>query len=233
MAVFALSDLHLGTAVNKPMDIFDTVWKNHMYKIAENWNSVVNAEDTVLVPGDISWGLKTDEVISDLDFIASLKGRKIIGKGNHDLWWKKINSFSDRYEGIEFLKSGFLKAEGFAVCGTKGYVCPGSEDFKNETEDMKLYLREVMRLETSIKSAINEGYTGEKIIVMLHYPPTNEKKENSLFTDIIKYYNIKTVIYGHLHSNRGYDASLRGRADNTEYYLVSSDYLKHKPLRLF
>lgn len=232
MSIFALSDLHLSFAVDKPMEVFDPVWKNHAEKIKENWNNVIKDSDTVLIPGDISWGLSLDEVKPDLDYIESLNGSKIIGKGNHDLWWKSINKLSGSYGSLSFLKSGYIIAEGYAVCGTKGYACPGSEDFKEPERDMKLYLREAGRLEASVKSAAEEGLAGDKIIVMLHYPPTNEKKENSLFTDIIKYYNIKTVVYGHLHSNRKYDYSLSGTVDGAYYSLVSTDFLNHTPLKI-
>ena len=86
MGIFAISDLHLSEAVHKPMDIFGSVWTAHKKKIEENWRKTVSDGDTVLVPGDISWGMSFEEAMPDLRFIESLPGRKILMSGNHDYW---------------------------------------------------------------------------------------------------------------------------------------------------
>ena len=70
------------------------------------------------------------------------------------------------------------------------------------------------------------------IIAVTHFPPTNEKKEPSDFTDIYKEYNIKRVIYGHLHGEDKYNNSFQGMEEGIEYTLVSGDYIDFKPVRI-
>ena len=65
MALYTIGDLHLALSVpDKPMDIFGG-WDDYMNKIKTNWNSIVKNEDVVVVPGDISWALKLNEVYED------------------------------------------------------------------------------------------------------------------------------------------------------------------------
>ena len=91
MAIFVLSDLHLSTdlSMNKSMDVFGDRWRDYMQKIQKNWNAVVGENDTVIVPGDISWATRLEEAYADLDFLNKLNGKKLLGKGNHDFWWSR------------------------------------------------------------------------------------------------------------------------------------------------
>ncbi len=84
-----MGDLHLsmGCVKPKPMEVFGDRWKDHSEKIRKRWQAVVGLNDTVVIPGDISWALDIREVTEDIKFIDSLPGKKIISKGNHDYWW--------------------------------------------------------------------------------------------------------------------------------------------------
>lgn len=108
MALFALSDLHLSFSSNKPMDIFGEVWENHHLKILNNWNSKVMEDDVVLIPGDISWAMKFEEALLDLEFIHNLNGKKVLLKGNHDYWWSSISKLNSLYEDMFFYKIIFI-----------------------------------------------------------------------------------------------------------------------------
>ena len=68
MKVFAIGDLHLSfdERIEKPMDVFGPRWINHHQRVKENWEKTVQAEDMVILPGDISWGLRLDEAMEDL-----------------------------------------------------------------------------------------------------------------------------------------------------------------------
>lgn len=225
MSLFAIADLHLSLYRKKTMDIFGDNWRNHCEKIKENWCRIVGKDDTVLLPGDISWAMNMKEVKPDINFIHELKGKKVILSGNHDYWWGSTSDLNDMYEDIFFLKNYFYPFGDFAVCGTRGWLCPNDTYF--DEHDKKIYLREAGRLRFSLDSAVNSGF--EKIIVMTHFPPTNDKKENSLFIDIIKSYSVDKVVYGHLHGKDNFNSSLLGKVDGVEYILVSSDYLDFKP----
>jgi len=228
MALYTISDLHLGFNVEKPMDIFGEKWKDHTNRIKENWISKITEEDMVLIAGDISWSLKEQDSKYDLDWINELPGKKIISKGNHDYWWGSIAKLNSMYENTKFLQNNFYIYEEYAICGTRGWICPGYD--KYSAKDEKIYNREQIRLRLSLDAAKNNGF--EKIIVMLHYPPTNENFEESEFTKIIKEYKVEKVIYGHLHGPILLRKLLNGYFDEVEYILTSADYLDFNPKRI-
>ncbi|MDS0525567.1 metallophosphoesterase [Clostridium sp. SHJSY1] len=227
MALYAISDLHLAFNDNKPMDIFGEKWNNHDQKIKENWIKKVREEDTVLIAGDISWAMKEEDSKADLQWIDSLPGKKIISKGNHDYWWGSISKLNSMFEKTKFLQNNYFVYNDYAICGTRGWICPGTERFTEK--DNKIYLRELIRLRLSLDEAKKAGY--DKFIVMLHYPPTNEKFEESGFTSIIKEYDVEKVIYGHLHGN-GLNRVLNGLVDKVEYIMTSVDFIDFDPKKI-
>ncbi|KAB3531627.1 serine/threonine protein phosphatase [Alkaliphilus pronyensis] len=228
MALYAIADLHLSNSTDKPMDIFGSHWFLHHEKIKENWCNNVAIEDTVLIAGDISWAMNIEAAKADLNWINQLPGKKILIKGNHDFWWSSITSLNSLYEDIHFLQNNFYTYEDYAICGTRGWLSPNKTKFTQQDE--KIYQREVHRLILSLEAAKKEGYS--KIIVMLHYPPTNEDFEASLFTKTLEEYNVERVIYGHLHGVDSFKAGLQGIHRGVEYHLVSCDYLDFKLLKL-
>ena len=224
MALYAISDLHLALSGDKPMDVFGELWLKHDEKIKYNWLQLINEQDTVLIGGDISWSMSMEESMRELEWIHSLPGRKIMVKGNHDYWWGSINKLNSLYSNMKFIQNNFFNYEDYAICGTRGWICPGSE--KSTAHDEKIYSRELHRLTLSLDSAKDQGYT--KYICMTHYPPTNERFEDNGFTEIFKAYGVEKVIYGHLHGP-SLQHILHGQRDNIEYIMTSSDYLNFVP----
>ena len=227
MALYALSDLHLSFSQDKPMDIFGERWLNHDKKIYKNWIERVNNEDTILLGGDLSWSLKMEDAKEELNFIANLPGRKIAIKGNHDFWWSSVNKLNQMYENFHFLQNNFYVYKDFAICGSRGWVSVGSDKFTDD--DLKIYKRELIRLELSLKAAKDEGF--ENIICMIHYPPVNEKREDSGFIELFKKYNVQKVLYGHLHGKTQLGA-MTGFVDGIEYILTAGDYIDFDPIRI-
>lgn len=227
MSLYAISDLHLALNVDKPMDIFGNKWFNHHEKIKENWESKISEEDTVLIAGDISWSMNMEEGLGDLEYIHNLPGRKIIIKGNHDFWWGSITKLNSLYNDMNFIQNNFFTYEDYAICGTRGWN--NAEGENSSEHDLKIYNREILRLRLSLDAAKKSGYT--KLIVMIHYPPTNDKFEESEFTKVFKEYNVEKVIYGHLH---GYSLSkvLEGVVENVEYIMTSCDYINFDPIKI-
>lgn len=228
MALYAIADLHLSESGEKPMDVFGENWILHTQKIKDDWLLKVNDGDTVLIAGDISWEMNIDNAMIDLNWISQLPGRKILCKGNHDYWWTSITKINALYKNMDFLQNNFFFYDGSAICGTRGWICPNSYNYTEE--DTKIYLREANRLETSLEKAKIAGYT--KIVAMLHYPPTNELMETSLFTDMFEKYGVGEVIYGHLHGAESYKIGLKGLFNGVNYRLVSCDYLNFKLARI-
>lgn len=231
MAIYAISDLHLSfdSAVDKPMDIYGERWVNHAEKIKKEWEENVCADDTVIVAGDISWALKLNEAMADLEWISKLPGKKVLIKGNHELWWNGVNKLNKLYDDIYFLQNTCYEAEGIAICGSRGWICPGTTDFTSE--DLKIYERELTRLEMSLSMAASLGYK-DNIIAALHYPPTNENHQASGFTRLFEQYGVKHVVYGHLHGNEIWKRGIKGILNGVKYELVSQDYTNGKLIQL-
>ncbi|MBE6048166.1 MAG: serine/threonine protein phosphatase [Clostridium sp.] len=227
MALYAISDLHLAFNNNKPMDIFGEKWSNHDVKIKTNWLSKINEDDMILIAGDISWAMREDESMMDLQWIEDLPGKKIISKGNHDYWWNSITKLNSKFKNTKFLQNNYYVYKDYAICGSRGWICPGSDKFTQKDE--KIYLRELIRLRLSLDSAKKAGFN--KIIVMIHYPPTNEKFEQSDIVKLLKEYNVEKVVYGHLHG-AALRRVLNGVNDGIEYIMTSGDYIDFDPIKI-
>lgn len=230
MSLYAISDLHLALGIDKPMDVFGGRWENYMEKLKYNWESTILENDYVIIPGDISWATYLDSAFEDFDYIEKLPGKKIISKGNHDYWWttsSKLNKYltDKQFNTISFLHNNAFCVEDVIICGTRGWKCPGDEDFKKDDE--KIYKREVDRLELSIKAAMQLGNNPK--LVFLHYPPVTIKTPASGFIDVMKKYDIKSCFYGHLHGE-GIKGAIEGNIEGVEVKLISADYLNFRPI---
>lgn len=228
VSLYAISDLHLSLSEDKPMDIFGDKWYKHDEKIKSNWINKIKDKDTVLIAGDISWSMKMEDGMKELEWIHELPGRKILIKGNHDYWWGSISKLNSMFEDMNFIQNNFFTYEDYAICGSRGWICPGGDYFKEK--DKKIYDRELIRLRLSLEGAQKAGYNN--IITMLHYPPTNDKFDASGFTEIFKEYNVEKVIYGHLHGPFNYNI-LNDTLDGIEYKLTSCDYIGFDPITIF
>ncbi len=222
MSIFAISDLHLSFGADKPMNIFRG-WENHTDRLRANWCRLVKPEDTVILPGDLSWGLKLHETLEDFKFLESLPGRKLILKGNHDLWWstaKKIHEFLDAngIKTVEIIFNNCAIAEDYAIAGTRGW-------FYDDTGSKKVLLREAGRLDASLKAAEE---TGLPILTFLHYPPVYGKEVCNEMLDVLRTHNITQVYYGHIHG-LGFNNAV-SQYEELKLKLVSCDCIDFTPL---
>lgn len=221
MKIFAISDLHLSISTNKPMDIFGGNWVNYMDKIRQDWVNKVTDEDLVLIGGDISWAMNIDDAKIDLEYLADLPGKKILIKGNHDYWWSGIGKVRDILPyNFYALQNDSIRFDGVVICGSRCWSVPGSPDFNEQ--DRKIYLRETERLKLSLKDCQKLKQDGDKVIALIHYPPFNVHRENTLFTDIFEEYKVDKVVYGHLHGKNVRSDKLV-KKNGIEYYLTSCD----------
>lgn len=227
MKIFAISDLHLSTTTDKPMDVFGGEWTNYEEKIFENWNACVSDDDIVLLAGDLSWGMTFNEALPDIEVVSKLKGKKVIIKGNHDYWWKSISLIRDNLpNGFFAVQNDCIRIGNLLVCGTRGWNIPeiGRELSK---EDKKIYDRELLRLELSLTNMEKQRKEGDYVVCMMHYPPFNSSRKESDFTRLIDKFNVNAVVYGHVHGkrdNRGNETIING----LHYYLTSCDQTLNK-----
>ena len=233
MKIFAISDLHLTSSTNKPMDVFGGNWVGGYWdKIKTDWRNKVTDSDVVLIGGDISWAMSLEGATGDLIEIDALPGKKVLIRGNHDYWWASMNKMKALpLKNTVFIQNNALLCGGYVFCGTRGGTVPEDRDVQSE-EDKKIFDREIIRLELTLKEATKLATCGEPIICMMHYPPFNAAFADSAFTELIRQYDVKTVIYGHLHGNlsRYKDVVYK---NNVPYYLTSCDFLNNTLLKLY
>jgi len=228
MKIFAISDLHLCLSGAKPMDIFGATWENYLEEIKKDWNSRVDEDDIVLMSGDMSWALKLEEATKDLEYLNSLKGKKIIVRGNHDYWWKSISALRREFpKSIYPLQNDAIKVGEYIISGTRGWVVPERNKPYLE-QDQKLYAREQIRLELSLQSAkALKTSDDDKIICMIHFPPFNSNLDASEFTSLFEKYNVDKVVYGHLHGKLSRSIN-HINLNGIDYFLTSCDKLNNK-----
>lgn len=227
MSLFVIGDLHLSLSADKPMDIFSG-WNDYMSRLENNWQCLVSPDDTVVIPGDISWAMDLESAVKDFKFIDRLNGRKIILKGNHDYWWSTVSK-TDRFlsdngiDSISVLNNNHYRYNNVGICGTRGWINDGSE-----AADAKVIKREAMRLERSIQSALADKL---EPIVFLHYPPVFANVNNPDILDVMHRYNIGWCFYGHLHGP-SCSLAVNEKRYGINFRLVSSDFLQFKPLNI-
>ncbi len=241
MALYALGDLHLSFQVDKTMEPFGSIWRHHERKIKKQVNRLVKPEDTLVLTGDHSFGKHLDQCEEDLAFISGLPGRKVLLRGNHDMFWdaKKTDRLNRHFDGkLFFLQNNFAVYEDYALVGTKGYTFEGpfyldrrgrivGWDEERKAQAEKLVSREMGRLRESFRQAQEAGY--RKFVMFLHYPPTSILEESSPFTEIAEEYGATAVVYSHCHGEQRFGDSIRGSFHGINYMLVSGDYLNFQP----
>ena len=224
MALYAIGDTHLSLSVEKPMDVFGGAWVGYVDKLVEGFQGI-KEEDTVVLCGDLSWGMGLEEAKEDFAFLNALPGgRKLILKGNHDYWGNtanKMNKFfrENDFDSLEILHNNCFYYGDTALCGTRGW-------FYEETGDQKVFLRELGRLETSLKAA------GEsEKLCFLHYPPLYQGYTCPEIMALLERYGVKACYYGHLHGG-SHRLAVEGARNGVDYRLVAADFVGFKPLKI-
>lgn len=226
MKIYAISDLHMSVACDKPMDVFGGNWVGYLDKIRADWEEKVKDEDLVLIGGDISWAMNAKDAETDLLSISDLPGKKILIKGNHDYWWSGIGKVRDMLpENFFALQNDGIKFGKVVICGTRCWSVPGAPDFTEQ--DRKLYMRETERLKLSLKAASGLMEEGDGLIALVHFPPFNAKREDTAFTELFEEYGVNSVVYGHLHGKFVRSDKLVVK-NSVKYYLTSCDQVDNK-----
>jgi predicted phosphohydrolase len=236
MAVFVIADLHLDTKTNqKSMEIFGNRWLGYVDKIQKNWNRVVGADDTVIIPGDISWALSLEDATEDLKFIDSLNGKKIIMKGNNDFWWSTVSKLEKffaehKINSIKILNNNALEVEEYIIAGSRGWFTDKSiqESTDLDVDYDKIINRETIRLKMSLDSAkkLKEN-TDKEILVFFHFPPIWGDFCCERIIELLREYDIKRCFFGHIHGNYAVsDSFLYG---NIRFQMISADFLDFIP----
>ncbi len=260
MPLYAIGDLHLPSSRGKGMEKFGGRWRNHVEKLKSRWNAIVEKSDTVVIPGDFSWGMTLDECADDFRFLDSLNGRKILLKGNHDYWWSspaKINAFfvENGIESVEILQNGAKSVEldsgRVVICGSRGWFVEERLQKQNKNSQTiadwgKMINRECLRLRLSLDEGMrllgginDSGVTDEscknvsesgEIFLFMHFPPKFSGFVCPEIISVIKEYPVKRVFFGHIHGK--YAIPSYEDYDGLRLELVSADFLDFYPKKV-
>lgn len=236
MSLFSIADLHLSLGTEKPMDKFGGRWINHTDKLVKNWRAVVNDDDTVVIPGDISWGMTLEEALPDFLLLESLPGTKIIGKGNHDFWWSTLNKInklfdSNNIKSIKLLQNNAFVVENYIICGTRGwYVEERYQNTVGNADYKKIVNRETIRLQSSLNSAFSLQNINNKknILVYFHFPPVFNGFVCREIIDVLHKNKIKKCYFGHIHGT--YNVPKTFDFEGISMTMISADFLNFIPM---
>ena len=226
MALYAIGDLHLSLSVNKSMEVFGPAWENYVARIEESLGALTE-DDTLILAGDTSWGMNLQEAEADFRFLDRFPGKKYLIKGNHDYWWTtaaKFRRFCEEKEikSLELLHNNCAFYGDYALCGTRGWFL----EEEQKPHNAKVLAREVGRLEASLQAA------GEKpILCFLHYPPLYQGYTCPEILAVLEKYRVQQCCYGHLHGLT-IRRRLEGKRGETEFFLISADYLEFVPKKI-
>ena len=227
MSLFAIGDLHLSLDGSKSMEVFGGRWTDYQQKIERGF-SLLTDEDVCVLCGDLVWGMTMEAALEDFRFISRLPGKKIILKGNHDYWWstaaKAYRFFEENgMENLQVLHNNCYEYGPYALCGTRGWFF---EEERGDAHARKIMLREVGRLEASLKAAGKRPK-----LVFLHYPPIYQGYECPEILSLLEQYQVERCYYGHIHG-KGHAAAFQGERNGTVFRMVSADYLDFYPLKV-
>lgn len=228
MSLFVIGDTHLSLSTDKPMDIFGG-WKNYMQRLEENWRSVVQPQDTVIIPGDVSWGMSLEQAKEDFLFLHRLPGKKILMKGNHDYWWTtraKMESFlgENGLDSLSILHNNAVSVEGLSLCGSRGWMFEQGQE-----HDKKIINREAGRIRASLQDA--QRFGEQEKVLFLHYPPVFMQDSIPEFFEVMNQYGVRRCYYGHIHS-QGCRFAFQGEWCGVHLEMVSADYLRFMPKKI-
>lgn len=243
MTIWAIADLHLAFSTpDKSMEFFEGPWIGYMDKIEKNWKAHVQANDLVLLAGDISWAMKLHEAKIDLDWIDKLPGQKVMIKGNHDYWWDSIAQLRKMLPpSIHAIQNDIFKWNGVEIGGARLWDTPeysyssyvafkhnprAKEKDISADEAEKVFVRDLSRLEMSLKEM-----KGDKRVAMVHYPPIGPNLDPSRASKILEKYKINQCVFGHIHLVKPESIPL-GCARGVTYHLTAADYLQFIPKKI-
>ncbi len=238
MSLFVMADLHLDIRSNqKSMEVFGSRWQNYTERIASQWKHVVADDDTVIIPGDISWALTTQEAIEDLQWIDALPGKKLIMKGNHDFWWSTVSKMKKTFcenciNTIGILNNNAIEVENYIVAGSRGWFVDKSMQTTELNVDYeKILNREVIRLRMSLEAARGlQEISGKEILVFFHFPPLWGDYICEPLLSLLKEYGIRRCFFGHIHGVYTQPGSFEW--DGIRFQMISADYLKFIPYHI-
>ncbi|MEM7403419.1 MAG: metallophosphoesterase [Myxococcota bacterium] len=232
MRIWGISDLHLAGGSNKSMDLFGRHWQDHVGKMQQAWDELVDVDDVVLCPGDLSWAMRLAQAQQDLQWIACRPGRKVLLRGNHDYWWSSLKQVRAALPaGCVALQNDSIDVGSWIVAGARGYDLPQPQGLMS-SQDRQIYERELVRLRLSLQHARQQPQPDKPLIVAMHYPPCGYMTQAGAkddFVALLQEFGVKICVYGHLHGDSVQKLAVQGVVDGIAYHLIACDWLQFRP----
>lgn len=250
MTIWAIADLHLSKGIpGKTMDKFGEHWHEHDAKIAANWRDCVTNDDLVLVAGDISWAMRLEQALRDLEWLDALPGEKLLVRGNHDYWWPRSQrKLKDALPAsVHAICKDVFRWRDVVIGGTRLWNIPGIcfEQFKEYppnfdpelkeapqaipgADDHKILSREVGRLRQSLEKMESDV---NNRICMTHFPPLGADLRDTEVATMIESFRCQKIVFGHLH-NISKVKAVFGLRNGTDCILTACDYLDFAPVKI-
>jgi uncharacterized protein len=227
--IWGISDLHLSFSTDKPMHVFGDHWRDHASRMAAAWDSLVDDDDVVLCPGDLSWAMKLEQAALDLEWIGARKGRcKVLTRGNHDYWWSAIGRVRKALPPtLVALQNDAIDLGDVVVAGSRLWSCPGGLDFN--VDDQRIYERECERLRLSLVAG-QALAAGRPLVAAIHYPPFTAKQADTGYSALLEQFGVRLCVYGHLHGRKAHQTAFVGERAGVRYQLLACDYLQFSPV---
>ena len=231
--MWAIADTHLSFGKPRDQTRFGAIWTNHAGRIKAAWEQRIASTDIVLIPGDLSWAHSPQRVEPDISWIAALPGRKVLVRGNHDFWWKKLEQVTGQLLPDNFyaVQGSSLQLDDVIICGTMGHIAPNDPYY--QTRKFKSYKRELNWLQQALERATQMRSNGEPVILMMHYPPFTSDGQPSGFTELIEHYHPNVCVYGHLHFAHEWEVAVDSCRNGTRYHMVAADYINMQPRQIW
>jgi len=238
MSLYTIADLHLslGEGINKSMNVFGPRWQDYVSKIESNWRRLVRPEDTVVIPGDVSWGMDMAQSLPDFKFIDALPGRKLLCKGNHDYWWTTVSKMRRALSDggvttMEFLHNCAYIRGDIVICGSRGWFIDEDDRADEREFNQKILNREAQRLEASLREGMKlreQRGGGTRITAFLHYPPIYGDYRCDELLALLQRYGVSDCYYGHIHTPA--QSRVVPEHAGCRFHLVAADQLAFVPL---
>jgi len=233
VTAWAISDIHLSFAKPRDQTRFGEKWRDHTDRIEAAWRARIKPTDIILLPGDLSWAHHARDVRPDVAWLEALPGRKVLVRGNHDYWWKRLHQIRHEVlpDDIQAVQGSCLTIDGVLVCGTMGHLAPNDPYYQSRKH--KSYQRELHWLKSALAQAQANRAPNQPVLLMMHYPPFTSDGQPNSFTEIIEQYRPEACVYGHLHFEHEWQVAVKERRGHTTYHLVTCDYLDMVPQRIW
>jgi len=231
MNIWGISDLHLSFARPDRRERYAARWRDHASKVEQNWSDLVQPDDLVLLPGDLSMARNHRDLQVDLEWLDRLPGVKVLSRGNHDRWWNDLDSIRRLLRRSQLaVDRSALTTQGVVVCGSTGRASPRNEP---QPEEAEAAARELESFDQALEEAARlRGGERKPLYVLCHFPPFDAYARPAPWVERFERAGVTACLYGHIHIEGQWPLAVQGTVRGVRYFCVAADAIGFRPLRV-